>query len=807
MRKVFSLTLILSSLIYSEVNWEREQICPLPDPTFVNNLMKTMSIEEKVGQVIQADLDFIEPSDLRDYPIGSVLNGGNTSPRGKLRSSPAEWKSLAQEFYEESKKTGASIPVLWGTDAVHGHSNVFGATIFPHNIGIGAAANPQLVEDIGAAVAEEVLATGLFWTFAPTVTIPQNFRWGRTYEGYSEDPVLVSKLGSAFIEGLQGTEKEFLSDAKILGTAKHFLGDGGTYLGIDQGDTRANEENMRVIHGEPYFASLNSCVRVVMASFNSWNGSKVHGNEYLLTEVLKEKMNFTGFVVGDWNGHQQVPGCNTGSCPESFNAGVDMFMVPENWKALYKNTVKQVKSGEISIERLDDAVKRILTVKQQLGMFKGRVPNQTKYSEVGLQKNRDIARRAVRESLVLIKNNNAALPIKDKQKILVIGDSADSLKIQTGGWTLDWQGANNTNSDFPGSVTFLQALKEYENLEITHKNSLSNLDLNKNYDLVIVAYGEEPYAEGIGDRKNLFYRDSKTLNTLKRLKKNGNRVVSIFFTGRPLWTNEFINLSDAFVVAWLPGTESQGMTDVLVANEDGSVNYDFQGKLPFSWPSDPNQSTIAFYDPASNAEFDYGYGLTYKSPKALASLDESFEKSDDYGDLVEIFSGKFNSPFEGFIQENNSPQIKLSSTNNTTQNDVVQTDFIDVDKQDDTLRVIFNADGNLNSFHILTTEVVGLEDFQSGFLNFNARVVESSGAIFLAATCGFGCMGSIDVTSLLMKSKSFDGYSVPLKCLTDKGLDLSKTISPMILFGPADLTIDFKNVSISKNSLKKKFSC
>ena len=807
MKKVFSLTLIFSTLIYSQVNWEREQVCPVPDPTFVNNLIKKMSIEEKVGQVIQADLDFIKPSDLRDYPIGSVLNGGNTSPRGKLRASPAEWKSLAQEFYEESKRTGASIPVLWGTDAVHGHSNVFGATIFPHNIGIGAAANPQLVRDIGAAVAEEVLATGLFWTFAPTVTIPQNFRWGRTYEGYSEDPVLVSKLGSAFIEGLQGTEKEFLNDAKILGTAKHFLGDGGTYLGIDQGDTRANEENMRVIHGEPYFASLNSCVRVVMASFNSWNGSKVHGNKYLLTEVLKEKMNFTGFVVGDWNGHQQVPGCNTGSCPESFNAGVDMFMVPENWKALYKNTVKQVKDGEISIERLDDAVKRILTVKQQLGMFEGRVPNQTKYSKVGLQKNREIARRAVRESLVLIKNNNAVLPIKDQQKILVIGDSADSLKIQTGGWTLDWQGANNTNSDFPGSVTFLQALKEYENLEITHKNSLSNLDLNKNYDLVIVAYGEEPYAEGIGDRKNLFYRDSKTLNTLKRLKRNGNKVVSIFFTGRPLWTNEFINLSDAFVVAWLPGTESRGMTDVLVANEDGSVNYDFQGKLPFSWPSDPNQSTISFYDPASDAEFDYGYGLTYKSPKALASLDESFEKSDDYGDLVEIFSGKFNNPFEGFIQENNSPQIKLSSTNNTTQNDIVQIDFIDVDKQDDTLRVTFNADGNLNSFHILTTEVIGLEDFQSGFLNFNARVVESSGAIFLAATCGFGCMGSIDVTSLLVKSKSFDGYSVPLKCLTDKGLDLSKTISPMILFGPADLTIDFKNISISKNSLKKKFSC
>ena len=236
MKKVFSLTLIFSTLIYSEVNWEREQVCPVPAPTFVNSLIKKMSIEEKVGQVIQADLDFIKPSDLRDYPIGSVLNGGNTSPRGKLRASPAEWKSLAQEFYEESKRTGASIPVLWGTDAVHGHSNVFGATIFPHNIALGATRNENLLRDIGAAVAREVISTGIIWTFAPTIAVPQNDLWGRTYEGYSEDPELVSKLGKNFILGLQGYGNNFLNNDHVLATAKHFLGDGGTKNGIDQGN-------------------------------------------------------------------------------------------------------------------------------------------------------------------------------------------------------------------------------------------------------------------------------------------------------------------------------------------------------------------------------------------------------------------------------------------------------------------------------------------------------------------------------------------------------------------------------------------
>ena len=283
----------------------------------------------------------------------------------------------------------------------------------------------------------------MYWTFAPTVTVPQDYRWGRTYEGYSESPELVSELGKAFIIGMQGQGENFLADDKIIGTAKHFLGDGGTFLGIDRGNTKIDEETLKDIHATSYFSALDACVQTVMASFNSWNGSKVHGDAYLLTEVLKNQMEFDGFVVGDWDGHGAVPGCSNGSCAQSLNAGVDMFMVPEKWKDLYRNTLRQVKSGEISMARLDDAVRRILIVKQRMGMFESREPNKSKFSEVGTKKNRDLARQSVRESLVLIKNNDEVLPIKRDAKILVVGADADSLKIQSGGWTLDWQGTTN----------------------------------------------------------------------------------------------------------------------------------------------------------------------------------------------------------------------------------------------------------------------------------------------------------------------------------------------------------------------------
>ena len=805
--KRFVIIFLLSIPIFAEeLNWERVNSCPVGDMAFVDELLSEMTLEEKVGQTIMADLDFIKPSDLDRYPIGGILNGGNTSPNGNQRASTNEWKQLAQDFYDESITSGADIPILWGTDAVHGHSNVFGATIFPHNIGLGASANEKLLKDIGSAVAEEVLATGLYWTFAPTVTVPQDYRWGRTYEGYSESPELVSKLGEAFIYGLQGSGEQFLGSNKIIGTAKHFLGDGGTYLGVDQGDTKVSENILKEIHGTPYYSALDACIQTVMASFNSWNGSKVHGNEYLLTEVLKNQMGFDGFVVGDWNGHGQIPGCSNGSCPESLIAGVDMYMVPENWKDLYRNTLRQAENGDIPIERLNDAVRRILIVKERLGLFNGKKPSNSPFSEVGLQHNRDISRQAVRESLVLLKNNKNVLPIKQGKRVLVIGPDADSLKTQTGGWTLDWQGTNNQNKDFPNSITFLDALKEEIGAEnVTHVQFLNNVNA-EDYDLAIVAYGEQPYAEGVGDRSNLNFSSKRHIAFLELLAENKIPTVSLFFTGRPLWVTKEINLSDAFVVAWLPGTESRGMTDVMV-NSD-KTNYDFTGKLPFSWPKNTYQANLNYYDATSDPLFAYGYGLTYEDNIVVPDLDEGEINANEQLKKIELLKGTISENFIGYIQESNLQQVQLSSNKVSSQNNIVKVDLIDVDKQDDTLNLQINETDHLNSFLLLSKEILNLRSFDDGYINLRARVNNTNDDIKYLISCGIGCTPVLDLSEFLTKSDSFIDYSLPIKCFSNNSsLDLSKVNLPLYIATKGPLDLDLMNVEIGRQKGEKVLEC
>tara|TARA_B110000003_G_scaffold270341_1_gene302643 strand:+ start:479 stop:2902 length:2424 start_codon:yes stop_codon:yes gene_type:complete len=805
--KRFVIIFLLSIPIFAEeLNWERVNSCPVGDMAFVDELLSEMTLEEKVGQTIMADLDFIKPSDLDRYPIGGILNGGNTSPNGNQRASTNEWKQLAQDFYDESITSGADIPILWGTDAVHGHSNVFGATIFPHNIGLGASANEKLLKDIGSAVAEEVLATGLYWTFAPTVTVPQDYRWGRTYEGYSESPELVSKLGEAFIYGLQGSGEQFLGSNKIIGTAKHFLGDGGTYLGVDQGDTKVSENILKDIHGTPYYSALDACIQTVMASFNSWNGSKVHGNEYLLTEVLKNQMGFDGFVVGDWNGHGQIPGCSNGSCPESLIAGVDMYMVPENWKDLYRNTLRQAENGDIPIERLNDAVRRILIVKERLGLFNGKKPSNSPFSEVGLQHNRDISRQAVRESLVLLKNNKNVLPIKQGKRVLVIGPDADSLRTQTGGWTLDWQGTNNQNKDFPNSITFLDALKEEIGAEnVTHVQFLNNVNA-EDYDLAIVAYGEQPYAEGVGDRSNLNFSSKRHIAFLELLAENKIPTVSLFFTGRPLWVTKEINLSDAFVVAWLPGTESRGMTDVMV-NSD-KTNYDFTGKLPFSWPKNTYQANLNYYDATSDPLFTYGYGLTYEDNIVVPDLDEGEINANEQLKKIELLKGTISENFIGYIQESNLQQVQLSSNKVSSQNNIVKVDLIDVDKQDDTLNLQINETDHLNSFLLLSKEILNLRSFDDGYINLRARVNNTNDDIKYLISCGIGCTPVLDLSEFLTKSDSFIDYSLPIKCFSNNSsLDLSKVNLPLYIATKGPLDLDLMNVEIGRQKGEKVLEC
>ena len=805
MNRLFLLFFVFLYSFADSINWERDNSCPVGDMAFVEKVLSNMSVEEKVGQTIMADLDFIKPSDLKRYPIGGILNGGNTSPNGNQRADTNEWKALAQDFYIESTRTGAKVPILWGTDAVHGHSNVFGATIFPHNIGLGATTNEKLLEDIGSAVAEEVLATGIYWTFAPTVTVPQDYRWGRTYEGYSESPELVSKLGKAFIYGLQGKDDTFLAKNKIIGTAKHFIGDGGTFLGVDQGDTKVDETTLKVIHGTPYYSALDACIQTVMASFNSWNGSKVHGNEYLLTEVLKNQMGFDGFVVGDWNGHGQIPGCSNGSCPEALIAGVDMNMVPENWKDLYRNTLRQAQSGEIPAERLDDAVRRILIVKQRLGLFDGKRPNNSPFSEVGLEHNREISRQAVRESLVLLKNNNSTLPLTKNKKILVVGTDANSLRTQTGGWTLDWQGTNNQNKDFPGSITFLEALIESVGKENVDYVEYLN-DVKKDYDVAIVAYGEQPYAEGVGDRSNLNLASKRHLDYLELLKKKNIPTISLFFTGRPLWMTREINLSDSFVVAWLPGTESRGMTDVLVKDDEN--NFDFVGKLPFSWPKNPYQANLNYYDATSDPLFSYGFGLNYSSNVTTPELDEGNADNEIQLSEIELLEGTINESFLGYIQESNLQQVQISSNKVNSQNNIVAVDLIDVNKQDDTLNISIQKSEHLNSFLLIAKEILNLRNFDDGFINLKARINKIDGNVKYLISCGIGCTPVVDLTEFFSVSENFVDYSIPLKCFSNNSsLDLSKVNLPLYIATEGPLDMDLMKVEISKAQGEKTLKC
>ena len=551
--------------------WPRLDIAVKPNEQVeakVDALIAKMTLEQKVAQMIQPEIRDITIEDMRKYGFGSYLNGGGAFPNNDKHATPQDWIKLAEDLYQASiddSLDGAAIPTMWGTDAVHGHNNVVGATLFPHNIGLGAANNSALIEKIAEITAKEVMVTGIDWVFAPTVAVVRDDRWGRTYEGYSEDPEIVREYSAAIVKGLQGhADGDFLSDQRVISTVKHFLGDGGTVGGDDQGDNIASEQALFDIHAQGYVGGLSAGSQSVMASFNSWHGKKNHGNQYLLTDVLKDKMGFDGFVVGDWNGHGQIKGCTNENCAQAVNAGLDVFMVPTGaWKPLYENTIAQVKSGEIAMSRIDDAVRRILRVKVRAGLFEKPSPANRPFSGktelIGAEEHRAVARQAVRESLVLLKNNQNLLPLSPKAKVLVAGDGADNIGKQSGGWTITWQGTGNNNADFPGGSSIYQGIAN----QVKQAGGSVQLSVDGSFeqkpDVAIVVFGEDPYAEGHGDRDNLEFQrgDKRDLALLKKLSKQGIPVVSVFISGRPMWVNPEFNASDAFVAAWLPGSEGQ----------------------------------------------------------------------------------------------------------------------------------------------------------------------------------------------------------------------------------------------------------
>ncbi|RIV76697.1 glycoside hydrolase family 3 N-terminal domain-containing protein [Pelagerythrobacter aerophilus] len=597
----------------------------LTDPateTRIEGLLAKMTLEQKVGQLIQADISAIEPADLAAYPVGSILAGGNSGPYGNERASAADWNRLVREFRTASLANagdGLAIPIIFGVDAVHGHNNIPGATVFPHNIGLGAAHDVDLIRRIGAATAREIAASGIEWTFAPTLAVPQDPRWGRTYEGYSSDPKLVAAYAEAMVQGLQGELKAGvpLAEGKVAATAKHYLADGGTDNGVDQGDATISEEDLVRIHAAGYPVAIEAGALTVMASFSSWNGVKHHGNHSLLTDVLKDRMGFDGFVVGDWNGHGQVAGCTVTSCAAAINAGLDMFMAPDSWKALYTSTLAQARDGTIPMARIDDAVRRILRVKAKLGLLDDPLRERADYSAIGSADHLALAREAVAKSLVLLKNNGSVLPIRPGAKVLVAGPGADNMAMQNGGWTISWQGTDVAKADFPNGQTIWQALSS----AIDDAGGTATLSADGSFDsrpdVAVVVLGETPYAEMQGDVPTLDYQPigAEDLALLRRLKGQGIPVVSIFLSGRPMFTSPEINASDAFVAAWLPGTQANGIADVLVARRSGEPARDFSGTLPFDWPADARS-------PVTEPLFDRGYGLTYAASQTIPQLSE-----------------------------------------------------------------------------------------------------------------------------------------------------------------------------------------
>lgn len=614
----------LASLDGSE--WPR-LTSPTPvDPAMerrIAEIVDGMTLEQKIGQMTQPDIRNITPDEVAQYYIGSVLNGGGAWPGMKKDASVAEWAADARRFHEAAMRTDMTvhIPLIWGTDAVHGHNNVRGATLFPHNIGLGGANDTDLMRRIGRATAQQVRATGIGWIFAPTLAVGEDRRWGRTYESYSSDPALVARYSEAMVHGLQG---ELTGDGDVVATAKHYLGDGGTFQGVDQGVNRSTEAEMITTHAAGYYPALEAGVQTVMATYNSWNDlegghdyGKLHGSREVLTDVLKDRLGFDGFVVSDWNGIEQVTGCSKSRCAQAINAGIDMVMVPEDWRAFIANTIEDVNSGAIPMSRIDDAVTRILRVKMRAGLFdrpieEGRFTGRTEAMDFD-----DLAREAVRKSVVLLKNDNNALPLAPRSRVLVVGASADSLSNQTGGWSLTWQGTENSNNDFGGGQTLLAALRTaLGDTNVTYSADGVGVDVTQ-YDAVVAVLGETPYAEYNGDVRfptpvQHSRQNPADLAVLERVAGKGRPVVTVLYSGRPSYSNDLINLSDAFVAGFLPGTEGDGLADVLVGGR-----YDFTAHLSFAWPG---SACSTGEHPGDLIQWPRGYGLSYARAQTVGAL-------------------------------------------------------------------------------------------------------------------------------------------------------------------------------------------
>ena len=782
----------------------------------IEQLLAQMTLSQKVAQMIQPEIRDFTVEDMRRYGFGSYLNGGGAYPGNDKHARVEDWVALAESLYQaamDDAEDGIAIPPMWGTDAVHGHNNVIGATLFPHNIGLGAAHNPALIEAIAAATAREVAATGIDWVFAPTVAVVRDDRWGRSYEGYAEYPELVKTYAAAFVRGMQGLHTgEWLSESHTLATAKHFIGDGGTWQGDDQGDTRVSEAVLVGVHAQGYVSAIEAGVQTIMVSFNSWWGEKNHGNQYLLTRVLKERMGFDGVLVGDWNGHGQLPGCTIDSCPDAINAGLDIFMVPTDaWKSLYHNTIEQVNDGTIALSRIDDAVRRVLRVKFRAGLFDKPAPAKRALagddSLIGAPQHRALARKAVRESLVMLKNNGQLLPLPPHSKVLVAGDGADNIGKQSGGWSITWQGTDNLNSDFPGATSIYDGIARH--LASVGGEAVLSVDgswSGEQPDVAIVVFGEDPYAEGNGDLANLEYQrgDKRDLALLQKLGSAGIPVVSVFLTGRPLWVSPELNASDAFVVAWLPGSEGGGVADLLFRDSNEELRYDFTGRLSFSWPGTPHQTDI---DHASLSPlFSAGFGLRVNQQSELGTLNEAFAATDTPLEQLSLLDGVVKSPWTLWIGDGQRMEPVRSNTVVTPNVNVR-----DIDKriQQDARRISFKSGR------------VGVVRFQADFPQDLRAFGETPASLVMAVRsrgdrsqplaltigCGDGCRRTILLDADLLPSEQWQELSVDLTCFKLTGAELASIFMPLELSSTGNWELELSNIRWQPNAAETQQKC
>ena len=783
-------------------NWPALNAQPL-DPAIesqIDALLPKLTLEQKVGQVIQADNGSITPEEVKKYRLGSILSGGNSAPGPLPYADTKSWLEMADAYYHASLDTEGvevAIPCIWGIDAVHGHANLTGAIIFPHNVGLGAMHNPDLMEEIAKVTAHELTVSGHDWTFAPTLAVPQDLRWGRSYEGFSETGDLVRSYADRIVLGLQGKvgDKNFMGDGQVISCAKHFLADGATVNGVDQGDALISEEELSRVHGAGYFSAIPAGVQTVMASFSSWKGRKLHGDKELLTDILKGRLGFNGFVVGDWNGHGQVAGCTNTDCPQSFNAGVDMYMAPDSWRGLYESTLRHVKSGEITMARLDDAVRRILRVKIASGIFTKGAPSERKNagdeSLLGLPAHRAIARQAVRESMVLLKNNDGLLPLDGSKTILVVGDGADSISKACGGWTLSWQGTGHTNEEFPNGQTVLNGIRDAVARAGGKVIFSEDGNTDKTADAVIAIYGEDPYAEFQGDRLNLdFVPNGFDVKRLAKFKNKGIPVVSVFLSGRPMWTNPEINDSDAFVAAWLPGSEGGGIADLLFRTDP---SYTFTGRLSFAWPAS------AVHSEEAEPLFALGYGLDYGDSADMAPLSE--DSGLGGGTLASLTSfytkGAVVEPW-GLWQLTGDLQKQVASFPTSVGGLIVSK--TDHQAQEDALRIKWTTSEN-EELSIRTATAVDLSRQSNGAMEiaFNAKSFSGASTTVKIGMCSEGapCDKMLDIE---ISGAEWKEYRISLSCYDDLGVDMSQILTVYGVTGSQGVDIGISDVRLESDT-------